>query len=88
MKDVDVERVLLEMFPVAAVLLNRGGWLSGSSIDILCRFPAEPDKALDALWEIDVYTEDDKKLHSVYVKAESIVGISCRRSPPDAASVP
>jgi hypothetical protein len=84
MKDIDVERIVKEGFPVVAVLMARGGWLSGTSIFVGARFEADPEKGLDALWQLDIYSQDGTVLHSVYTKAESIVGISCKRSLPNA----
>ena len=84
MKDTDVERIIREGFPVVAVLMARGGWLSGSSVEVSCRFEPDYDTGLDALWQLDIRTEDDSVWHTVYTKAESIVGISCRRSLPNA----
>ena len=80
MNDRDVQKVLTEGYPIAAILLSRGGWLSGSTITLEARFEADLDKGLDALWMINVSTQDDTQLHSIYVKAETIIGISCRRS--------
>ena len=80
MNDRDVQRILDEKCSIAGVLLSRGGWVSANRIGIECRFAAEGDEM--ALWRIDLYPDVDPsstQYHSLYVKAEAIVGISLRR---------
>ena len=81
MNDRDVQRLLDEKCSIAGVLLSRGGWVSANRIGIECRFAAEGDEM--ALWRIDLYPDVDpcpgRQSHSLYVKAEAIVGVSLRR---------
>lgn len=80
MTDKDVQRVLDEGYEIASVLMARGGWIRAPLVEVACRFPA--DEAGPALWMIDLYSATDPEpWHVLYVKAESIVGISCRRNP-------
>jgi hypothetical protein len=79
MKDHDVERVLALNHPVASVLLQRGGWLRATSMQLDVQFPA--DDQGPALWRVSLWEpEADKPWHSVYLLAETIVGISCVRT--------
>jgi hypothetical protein len=79
MTDREVERILAEDRPVAAVLLSRGGWLrSLDDLVITCRFPAD-DKG-PALWQIDLMDASESAYYRVFVQAETIVGISVHRS--------
>lgn len=73
MTDEQVNKVLGEGLPIAAVLLVRGGWLSSKEgVEVQVAFAA--DEKSPALWK--VLLSDS---HSVYVEASSILGISVER---------
>jgi hypothetical protein len=78
MTDQQIEKVLGEGLPVRAVLLLRGGWLSGEAVTITQRFAA--DEASPALWKVELATPSAEAWHAVYVEAASIVGISVVRN--------
>lgn len=75
MTDAQIEKVLAQSKPIAAVLLARGGWMRAQTIQVRTAFPAEEGSA--AVWCIELATEDDAQpWHAVYLEAETIVGIS------------
>lgn len=73
MTDAQIERVLAQGKSIAAVLLARGGWLRSPSIHVRVAFAA--DATSPAVWAVELMT-DDTPWHSVYLEAETIVGIS------------
>lgn len=77
MTDAQIERVLAEGHPVAAVLLSRGHWLKAERVWLEQAFPA--DASSPAVWRIDLMAED-VSWHSVFCEAASIVGVSVHRS--------
>jgi hypothetical protein len=73
MTDQQVNDILSEGFPIAAVLLVRGGWLSSAeSVEVRVAFPA--DAKGPALWKVLLADS-----HAVYIEASSIIGISVER---------
>jgi hypothetical protein len=80
MTDTQIERILAQGKPLAAVLLVRGGWLRAQSIRMRKVFEADvsPQGLVyePAVWCIELVTEDDQPWHQVYIEAANIVGIS------------
>ena len=71
-------------WPIKAVLLAKGGWVSARSILIEDAFtnrhiPVEP-----TVWKILLFSDDDVLVNTIYVESETIVGISVNRSTPHA----
>jgi len=80
MTDTQIQRILDQGKPLAAVLLMRGGWLKAQSIRMRKVF--EADVTADgtvyepAVWCIELVTEDDKPWHQLYIEAQHVIGIS------------
>ncbi len=74
MTDAQIEKVLAEGLPIAAVLLVRGGWLSTKDGDVEVQVAFADDEKNVALWKVLLGGS-----HSVYVEASSIIGISVER---------
>jgi hypothetical protein len=82
MTDKQVLNILSEGFPIAAVLLSRGGWLSAAKeVEIHQRFEAGTE-GYGIVWRIDLLGEPNEPYHSIYATAETIIGISCKRTRP------
>lgn len=78
MTDAQIEKVLQEGCPVAAVLLSRGGWLKAERVAVACAFAA--DAASGAVWKVSLSQEGEKgSWHDVFVTSDGIVGISIAR---------
>jgi hypothetical protein len=89
MTDAQIEKVLAEGCPIAAVLLSRGGWLRSEEVAIVKAFEADRDSP--AVWRVELRVNgEDKSWHDVFVEAASIVGVSVDRSrtPLDDQSIP
>lgn len=84
MTDAQIEKVLGEGCPVAAVLLARGGWLKADTVQLSQAFAAEPDHPKGyqpAVWKVELFGPDgDAPWHAVFVEAESVVGVSLVRT--------
>jgi hypothetical protein len=66
--------------PIAAVLMSRGGWLTGSGgCSIQVAFAAEHETETN-LWAITLLAEGDEPYHVVYTTADAIVGVSIKRT--------
>jgi hypothetical protein len=76
MTDAQIEKVLAPGNAIAAVLLQRGGWLKAQAIRMRIAFPAE--EASPAVWVIELVAEDDEPWHQVYIEAANIIGVSIR----------
>jgi hypothetical protein len=84
MTDPQIEKVLAEGYPIAAVLLSRGGWLKSEEVLITLAFPPEPEHPKGyqpAVWRVDMMSQG-LSWHAVFVEASSIVGVSvdCSRT--------
>lgn len=80
MNDKQLTRLLVDAPNIAAVLMNRGGWLTApGAITMSERFPA--DESGPALWAVELGTDQDADpYHVLYTTADAIVGVSVRRN--------
>jgi len=74
--DAQIEKVLAPGNAIAAVLLQRGGWLKAQAIRMSIAFPA--DEASPAVWGIELLAEGELPWHALYIEAANIVGVSIR----------
>lgn len=66
--------------PIAAVLMSRGGWITGpGGCSIQVAFAAEHESETN-LWLIRLLALDDEPYHVVYTTADAIVGVSIKRT--------
>jgi hypothetical protein len=66
--------------PIAAVLMSRGGWLTGAGGCLIHVAFAAEHEAETSLWAITLMSEDDDPYHIVYTTADAIVGVSIKRT--------
>jgi hypothetical protein len=67
MTDKQIINILSEGFPIAGVLMSRGGWLNAAiEIRMSQRFEADADQGYGIVWRIDLLGAMDEAYHSVY----------------------